>query len=93
MNRNEYPIALAIEDQYFLSRLLLGAPCEIDPEQVSRLFADGLIERAGKRWKLSAAGRELLGEGPSSIHRAVDMLPGALKKADAGQLALTHPVG
>jgi coproporphyrinogen III oxidase-like Fe-S oxidoreductase len=66
MDKDDFPIALAIEDQYFLSQLLLRVPSpDIDPEQVARLSADGLIERSGKRWKLTEPGRTLLGEAPS----------------------------
>jgi coproporphyrinogen III oxidase-like Fe-S oxidoreductase len=66
MDRNDFPIALAVEDQYFLSQLLLSvASPEINPEQVARLSADGLIERSGKRWKLTELGRTFLGDSPN----------------------------
>ena len=54
------PMALAVEDQFVLSQLLLGAPCDAAPEQLTRLFIEGWIERRGKRWALTQAGRELL---------------------------------
>ena len=63
-------IAMAVEDQYFLSRLLLGVPSpEIDPEQVARLAAEGLIERSGKRWKLTELGRRYLGDQSRPVDR------------------------
>lgn len=56
------PIALAVDDQFYLSRLALGVPGEAPPDQITRLFFEGLIERCGKRWTLMAAGRALLGD-------------------------------
>jgi hypothetical protein len=86
MVRNGFPIALAVEDQYFLSQLLLRVPSpEIDPEQVARLSADGLIERSGKRWKLTELGRTLLGDGPS---RCI-----ALGQSPTAPHARTHQAG
>jgi hypothetical protein len=71
MDETFQPIALGADDQFFLSQLLLGDDAEATPEQATRLFLDGLIERCGKRWILSAAGLELLlgiaGEYPGEI--------------------------
>lgn len=71
MGRNDFVIALAVEDQYFLSRLLLGVPSpEVDPVQVARLAAEGLIERSGKRWKLTDLGRTYLGDKSRPMDRS-----------------------
>jgi hypothetical protein len=60
MDETFQPIALSADDQFFLSQLLLGDDADATPEQATRLYLDGLIERCGKRWILSAAGLELL---------------------------------
>ena len=60
MRQSPRPIALAVDDQFYLSRLAFGEPLEAPAEQVTRLFFEGLIERCGKRWTLSQAGRDLM---------------------------------
>ena len=77
MGRNDFVIALAVEDQYFLSRLLLGVPSpEVDPVQVARLAAEGLIERSGKRWKLTDLGRTYLGDNSRPMDRSRQLARG-----------------
>lgn len=86
------PIALAADDQFFLSRLLLGAPCDATPEQATRLFNEGLIERCGKRWILSAAGRELLiGDAREDSRQIMPPRPGLHVKTLPRRVALHSP--
>lgn len=76
MRQSPRPIALAVDDQFYLSRLAFGEPLEAPREQVTRLFFEGLIERCGKRWTLTQAGRELMLGDPHIPLRDMHPPPG-----------------